>query len=49
MKGVELITLNITITLIIYGFRGLVFADYEKANMLNTRLGRVIPFLNSTT
>ena len=48
MKGVELITLNITITLIIYGFRGLVFADYEKANRLTTPLGWVIPFLNST-
>ena len=36
MKGAELITLNITITLINYHFRGLVFADYEKANRLNT-------------
>jgi hypothetical protein len=48
MNGAELITHNITITVIIYGFRGLVFADYEKANRLNTRLGWVIPFLNST-
>jgi hypothetical protein len=48
MNGAELITHNITITVIIYGFRGLVFADYEKANRLNTWLGWVIPFLNST-
>jgi hypothetical protein len=32
MKGAELITLNIDITVIICGFRGLVFADYEKAS-----------------
>jgi len=48
MKGVDLITHIINITVIIYGFRGLVFADYEKANRLTTPLGWVIPFLNST-
>ena len=48
MKGADLITHNINITVIIYGFRGLVFADYEKANRLKTPLGWVIPFLNST-
>jgi hypothetical protein len=48
MRGVDLITRNINITVIIYAFRGLVFADYEKANRLNTLLGWVIPFLNST-
>ena len=48
MNGVDLITHNITITVIIYGFRGLVFADYEKANRLKTpRLVGLFHFLTA--
>jgi|GEM_PF-1522831 len=48
MRVAELITHNIIITVIIYGYRGLAFADYEKANRVKTGKGWVILFLDST-